>query len=149
MNLSRRDILKGAAATLLTGATSMAITPLAASKGRGTSTTPPDTGVAELSRMSFTGAVGTDFDVRVGALEASTLRLQTVSDLVLPVGAPGPAPGKEGFSLLFTGPSKNAFAQGTYTIEHPTLGSFALFLVPVGPRGSTSSYEAVINRLWP
>ena len=150
MNLSRRDILKGAAATLLTGAASMAITPkLGASTSRGTGATTPVTGVDELSRMAFSGAVGTDFDVRVGALETSTLRLQSVSDLALPVSAPAPAPGKEGFSLLLTGPSKNSFPQGTYTIDHSKLGSFALFLVPVGPKGSTTSYEAVINRLWP
>lgn len=150
MNLSRRDILKGAAATLLTGAASMAITPkLGASTGRGTGATTPVTGVDELPRMAFSGAVGTDFDVHVGALETSTLRLQSVSDLVLPVGAPAPAPGKEGFSLLFTGPSKSSFPQGTYTIDHSKLGSFALFLVPLGPKGSTTSYEAVINRLWP
>jgi hypothetical protein len=149
MNLSRRDILKGAAATLLTGATSMAIAPQAASKSRSTGATTPVTGVDELSRMAFTGAVGTDFDVRIGALQTSTLRLQSVSDLALPVGAPAPAPGKEGFSLLFTGPSKSAFPQGTYTIDHSKLGSFALFVVPVGPRGAATSYEAVINRLWP
>jgi hypothetical protein len=150
MNLSRRDILKGAAATLLTGASSLAIgSAVGSSRSRDAGVTTPGTGVDELSRMAFAGAVGTDFQVHVGALEASTVRLESVTDLVTPAGAPAPTPGKEGFSLLFTGPSKSTFHQGTYTLSHPTLGGFALFLVPVGPRDSATRYEAVINRLWP
>ena len=149
MNLSRRDILKGAAATLLTGAASMAIAPRSGGSKDGAGATTPATGVDELSRMAFSGAAGSDFEVRVGALQTSTVKLTSVTDLVLPAGAPPPAPGKEGFALLFTGLSKQAFAQGTYTLDHPALGSFPLFLVPVGPVGSSTSYEAVINRLWP
>ncbi|TMD98317.1 MAG: hypothetical protein E6I76_04685 [Chloroflexi bacterium] len=150
MNLSRRDILKGAAATLLTGAASMAITPRSgASSSRDAGATTPVTGVDELSRMAFSGAVGSDFEVRIGALQTSTVKLESITDLALPAGVPAPGPGKEGFALLFTGPSKQGFAQGTYTLDHANLGSFPLFLVPVGPVGSSTSYEAVINRLWP
>ena len=148
MNLSRRDILRGAAATLLTGGTAMVVGPGLRAPGGGGAPAPV-TGVDELSRMAFSGAVGSDFQVRVGALQTSTVRLASLTDLVLPVGAPAPAPGKEGFSMLFTGASKHGFPQGTYTLDHPTLGSFALFLVPVGPAGQSTAYEAVVNRLWP
>jgi hypothetical protein len=150
MNLSRSDILKGAAATLLTGATSLAITPRSgALTSRDNGATAPVTGVDELSRIAFAEAVGSDFTVTVGALQTSTVKLRSVTDLALPAGAPAPAPGKEGFALLFTCPSKQGFTQGTYTLGHPTLGGFPLFLVPVGPVGSSTTYEAVINRLWP
>ena len=149
MNLSRRDILKGAAATLLPGAASMAIVPGPGGSKGGAGATTPVTGVDELSRMAFSGVVGSDFEVQVGALQTSTVKLTSVTDLVLPAGAPAPAPGKEGFALLFTGISKHGFGQGTYILDHPALGSFALFLVPVGPVGASTSYEAVINRLWP
>jgi hypothetical protein len=150
MNFSRRDILKGAAATLLTGASSLAIAPaLAASRDRAAGATAPATGLDTLSRRAFSGVVGSDFQVHVGAVQTATVRLESVTDLVTPRGARAPAPGKEGFSLLFSGASKHGFPQGTYTLDHPRLGSFALFLVVVGPAGSVTRYEAVINRLWP
>ncbi|HEY2705909.1 MAG TPA: twin-arginine translocation signal domain-containing protein [Candidatus Dormibacteraeota bacterium] len=148
MNFSRRDILKGAAATLLTGATSLAISP-APARAVGGGATPPATGVDELSQQAFAAAVGTDFHVHVGAMQTATLRLASVADLVTPPGSPAPAPGKEGFSLLFTGTPKHGFPQGTYTLDSARLGSFPLFLVAVGAAGSTTSYEAVVNRLWP
>jgi hypothetical protein len=150
MNFSRRDILKGAAATLLTGASSLAIAPaLAASRDRAAGATDPATGLAELSRKAFSGAVGSDFQVHVGAVQTATVRLESLTDLVTPAGAPKPAPGKEGFSLLFSGAAKHSFPQGTYTLDHATLGSFTLLLVAVGPAASATRYEAVINRLWP
>jgi hypothetical protein len=150
VNFSRRDMLKGAAATLLTGASSLAIGPaLAASRGSAADAKSPVTGVAELSRSLFAGAVGSDFHVHVGAVQTATLQLESITDLVTPTGAPVPAPGKEGFSLLFRGAARHSFPQGTYTLDHATLGSFALFLVAVGPAASATRYEAVINRLWP
>ncbi len=41
------------------------------------------------------------------------------------------------FSLLFGGPEH--VAQGTYLLEHPTLGELTLFLVPV----AVDRYEAI------
>lgn len=148
MNFSRRDILKGAAATLLTGASSLAIAS-APARGGAAGATPPVTGVDQLSRQAFAAAVGTDFDVHVGAMQTATVRLVSVTDLVTPPGSPAPAPGREGYSLVFGGAAKHSFPQGTYTLDHPRLGRLPLFLVAVGPTGSSTSYEAVVNRLWP
>ena len=53
----------------------------------------------------------------------------------------------EHFSLLFTGPAEPRLGQQTYGIEHPEMGSFDLFLVPVGADENRTSYEAVFNRL--
>jgi hypothetical protein len=148
VNLSRRDILKGAAATLLTGASSMAITPaLAGSKPNATTT--PATGVDELTRAAFVAVIGTEFHVQVGALQTAAVRLESVTDLVAPRGSRPAAPGKEGFTLVFAGDARHAFPQGTYILHHPKLGSFALMLVAAGTSGSVSRYDAVINRLWP
>lgn len=56
----------------------------------------------------------------------------------------------EGFSLRFTGPVQPTFAQGMRALEHPTLGSLELFLVPVlDPRAEVRVYEAIFNRLKP
>lgn len=57
------------------------------------------------------------------------------------------AAGEECFSLLFEEKKGEPVAQGTYTLKHPRMGSFQLFLVPVG-RGAKGHYlEAVVNRL--
>lgn len=52
-------------------------------------------------------------------------------------------PGHECFSLLFRTPENVHLQQGTYPLEHPTLGTVDLFLVPLG-RGLC---EAVFNQL--
>ena len=61
-----------------------------------------------------------------------------------------PAPkGGECFSLLFRGGSR-ALSQNTYTIVHPSLGTFALLLVPSGSdQNGAQGYLATINRLSP
>lgn len=57
------------------------------------------------------------------------------------------AAGEECFSLLFEETKGEPVAQGSYTLTHPRMGSFQLFLVPVG-RGVKGHYlEAVVNRL--
>ena len=57
------------------------------------------------------------------------------------------APGGECFSLLFRGGGQ-ALEQNTYTVEHPALGTFKLFLVPVGTDDNgAEGCLATINRL--
>ena len=53
----------------------------------------------------------------------------------------------ESFSLIFKGHGNAKLGQETYTIEHPRLGAFPLFLVPVGPARRGQSFEAVVNRI--
>jgi hypothetical protein len=148
MNVSRRDLLTGAAASLLTGASSMAMTRTGA-RARGGPAIPAP-GTVHLTRAGFAEHVGTDFRVRIGALQSAALRLDSVLDLPpSPPRTGDAAAGREGFSLLFSGLTRQRFPQGTYTVEHGGLGSFPLFLVPVGSGASGSAYEAVVNRLWP
>lgn len=49
--------------------------------------------------------------------------------------------GRAPFSLAFSGPPEPILAQQTYNVEHDELGSFDLFLVPLGP----GLYEAVFS----
>ena len=51
------------------------------------------------------------------------------------------------FSLLFQGPHDRLLPQGTYQFDHDQIGSFPLFIVPVGAAKSGLQYEAVFNRL--
>ena len=55
----------------------------------------------------------------------------------------------ECFALTFRAARGQKIEQKIYSIRHPALGKFSLFLVPVGRRTRTSSaefYEAIINR---
>jgi hypothetical protein len=45
------------------------------------------------------------------------------------------------FAIVFNGPETPFVPQGSYKLEHPELGAFELFLVPIGP----TSYEAVFT----
>ena len=57
------------------------------------------------------------------------------------------AGGRESFVLHFRGGSTE-LPQDTYTVEHPALGTFKLFLVPTGPdENGAQGYVATINRL--
>ena len=81
----------------------------------------------------------------------SIFQLHTVAGIVevtlLKVDSmPAPKDG-ECFALLFRGGAR-ANRQDTYTVVHPSLGTFQLFLVPVGTdQNGAQGYLATINRL--
>jgi hypothetical protein len=81
----------------------------------------------------------------------SIFQLQTFAGIVpvtlLEVGDLPAPKGGECFSLLFRGGSR-AFRQETYTLVHPSLGTFQLLLVPAGAdENGAQGYLATINRL--
>jgi hypothetical protein len=96
----------------------------------------------ELTRGAFEPHVGTRF--RLSRPAAVELELAEVRDLGVAAGDPG-----RSFVVLFRGPGDAPLAQGTYEVEHDSLGAFALFLVPVGVDERGVQYEAVFNRLPP
>lgn len=55
-------------------------------------------------------------------------------------------PRMEQFSLLFRGPKAPYYPQGIYTLEHDTLGTGQLFIVPIGPDDQGMRYEVVFSR---
>ena len=58
-----------------------------------------------------------------------------------------PQPGAESFSLEFRGGTRT-IDQGTYWLDHPSLGSFQLFLTPgKTDDNGAASYVAIINRI--
>jgi hypothetical protein len=53
----------------------------------------------------------------------------------------------ECFSLVFHGPDRPLLEQYNYRVEHPALGEFPLFLVPIGPDAQgRQQLEAFVNR---
>jgi hypothetical protein len=47
------------------------------------------------------------------------------------------------FTLIFRGDGTDVLPQETYRLEHPRLGAFPLFIVPVGGPGNIVRYQAV------
>jgi hypothetical protein len=98
--------------------------------------------------------VNTSFAVRSDSGARAWLVLLSVEDLNQKEGAAVPAmavppprlrkpqPKTDAFALHFSGAGAG-LKQGTYTLEHPALGVFDLFLVAPGG----ASYTAVFNRL--
>jgi hypothetical protein len=99
-----------------------------------------------LTRSTFAPHVHGTFVAHLEALRPIELKLTAVQDL--PGTARATFPDREGqFSLLFRGPRQPALDQGTYRVEHPAIGAFALFLVPVGESADARHYEAIFNRI--
>ena len=95
----------------------------------------------ELTHATFAPHVGSTFRVHADASEVE-LTLVEVSGL-------RSSPRAEVFSLEFHGPVDNPLPQGEYRFEHPDVGDFALFIVPVGRDVDAMQYEALFNRVLP
>lgn len=101
--------------------------------------------LANYTKSTFVQYLNSVFRLSGGIYQPVDVTLTEVTDM-MPANTTQAA-GRECFSLLFRGEAI-ALPQGTYTVEHASLGRFALFLVPVGAdaRG-VQGYLATINRL--
>jgi hypothetical protein len=100
---------------------------------------------------TFARHLGDLFRVHPGPADVVALELVQATDLrsrsYVAGGAEG-APGQgERFSILFQGPHDKLLPQGTYQFEHDQIGSFPLFIVPIGSASDGIQYEAMFNRL--
>jgi hypothetical protein len=94
----------------------------------------------DLTLESFAPVVDDDFTLHAGAgAEPLTLRLAEATAGGPPFGPRSRPP----FALLFRGPAGPILPQRIYRLEHPTLGAFELFLVPLEPDAGGARYEAV------
>jgi hypothetical protein len=59
--------------------------------------------------------------------------------------APGNAVWRTPFAIVLRGPHTPVLPQRTYELSHPALGTFGLFLVPIGPDATGMRYEAVFG----
>jgi hypothetical protein len=164
MAISRRELLR-ATLGLSAGATLLGIDPAhalhsgAGHTGARQSGVGADAGTAagsklgtnHLHRATFIPFLTTKFRVYPQvASPAINMRLVDVTGHELaPTGAAlnGAAADKDCFSLMFLGPKTAPLAQNTYTIAHPRIGRFWLFLVPIGCDRNGTRYQAIINRL--
>ena len=95
------------------------------------------------------------FQQRIGNVFRIRLRSESAIDGELiearALGDPGRSPGAGGssrrtpFSLLFRTKLSGALPQRIYQVEHDEMGTYDIFLVPVGPDGVGMVYEAVFT----
>ena len=96
--------------------------------------------LASYSKAAFVSYLNSIFQLHTG-FSVVAVTLLKVDDMMA-------AKGGECFSLLFRGGGGSALPQNTYTVDHPSLGRFQLFLVPTGPDDNgAQGYLATINRL--
>ena len=53
--------------------------------------------------------------------------------------------GRVPFALVFRGPMQPVLPQRIYRMEHADIGTFELFIVPIGPDRDGMRYEAVFS----
>lgn len=98
------------------------------------------------TQATFTPHLGTRFELDLAALPGGSLELLTVTSwqprTADTVGSPQ---GRTPFSVLFRGPMTPILPQHIYTLAHPHLGTFDVFLVPIGPDQQGMRYEAVFG----
>jgi peptidoglycan DL-endopeptidase CwlO len=89
-----------------------------------------------LTRAAFAAVLQSIFTLSLPDGTTRTLRLVNVSDPT------ADDPSGQNFSISFT-VAGGAFSQGTYPLDHATMGSFALFVVPSSTDSSAQSCTAV------
>lgn len=89
----------------------------------------------------FASAIGTPFEVTAGDL---AVPMELVEVRLLGHRRDGAI--REPFALLFRAESGQILPQATYPVNHPELGGFDLFIVPVGRAAEGGvNYEAVFT----
>jgi hypothetical protein len=94
----------------------------------------------ELTIDDFAHRLGETFAATAAEGRALTLTLASVDAL------PGPPDGRRTpFSLEFRDAARDHVPQQTVAVEHPELGAFDLFVVPLGPAPEGMRYEAIFT----
>ena len=137
MSISRRIFIKTASIAAIAAATIGKSTLTAFAQGGAADP------LAYYTQATFTQYINSIF--RLYGPRTVEVKLEKVEDsLPATVSRTG---GRESFILHFRG-GDTQLLQDTYTVEHPALGTFKLFLVPNGAdENGAQSYVATINRL--
>jgi len=95
---------------------------------------------AELTHETLSKLLSTKFQIPVDAANPVELELSEISELL-------ESPRQERFAIVFRGPTETFLGQGMRRFEHPQLGQFNLFLVPISQDDQGYCYEVVFNRI--
>lgn len=101
----------------------------------------------QLTVSDFIGHVNAAFRVNIGS--GDVIDLELIEAKAIGEGRRPDSPGirQQPFSLIFRGPRDRLLPQRIYPVEHPTLGTLTIFLVPLGPEGDPMGlhYQAIFN----
>lgn len=137
MPISRRIFIKTASVAAIAAATIGKSTLVAFAQGGATDP------LSYYTQATFTQYINSIF--RLHGSRTVEVMLEKVQDTLS--AKESRTGGRESFVLHFRGGDVQ-LRQDTYTVEHPALGTFALFLVPSGAdENGAQSYVATINRL--
>ena len=93
---------------------------------------------------TFADRLNQPFRVDAGGT-AVDVELIEVSDLTSRGGPEAARRERAPFSIVFRGPRESALLQGMYRMQHEAIGSFEIFLVPIGHDAQAVRYEAVFT----
>ena len=93
---------------------------------------------------TFAPHVGTTFRLYPDESHGLDVELVTVTNPGAQTAA-SEQPRRIPFSLVFRGPGNFVLPQRIYRIEHAAIGTFDLFLVPIGPDQAGMRYEAIFT----
>ena len=96
--------------------------------------------MAELTHEEFSKHLNTTFRIRLNDERTIDARLIDVSERLV-------SPRQERFSIVFLSSNEVLIGQGIAQFEHDEMGTFQLFIVPIGRDERGTQYEAVFNRL--
>jgi hypothetical protein len=103
----------------------------------------------DLRLATFAGQLHTTFritDAPAGSMELKLIEA-SLTEAAPRQMANAPDAHHEKFSLIFSGPKLPLLAQQIYRFEHPQIGWFAMFIVPILTRKPDEQrYQAVFNR---
>jgi len=88
----------------------------------------------------FEGHQNSKFQMHYDDSQTAELELVGVKDV-------GSSERQKQFALRFLGPMEAPILQGIYRLDHDTLGSLDLFLVPIARDNTGVTYEAIFNRV--
>jgi pimeloyl-ACP methyl ester carboxylesterase len=97
-----------------------------------------------LTVETFSGHLGSTFRIHLDDLPQMDVELISATKLGRSTGEEPPDL-RQPFSLVFRGPGDALLPQRIYAMEHDRIGSFDLFLVPIGPDEKGLRYEAIFT----
>jgi uncharacterized protein DUF6916 len=99
--------------------------------------------IEDFEASTFSGLCGEPFRVLYDDDSIVDLELASVTPGSVTPNDAGQR--REPFSIVFRGPLEPLLPQRSYPFEHDELGSFELFIVPIGPDEAGMQYQAVFG----
>jgi hypothetical protein len=145
--LSRRKFIQRLSWTFIAGTLLTPGTLMTAGKAAARSFFKGDIPLDELSFTTFAGHLGDRFEIRLDPTETISAELVEVTNHTGTDSSTSTDNQRDCFAVLFQTSQDHSLEQNTYVFDHPEIGQFSLFIVPVGMDKRGRLYEAVFNRL--